>query len=237
MTNTQRSYPGGPMQDRDRYTDDYFADRFCNDPKRLASFRQEKALIHTHLRQGNALDVGCSTGEFIEFLRWEGSCYGMEVSDLAIKEAKTKGIHFDQDLFNSENFFDVIIYRGTIQHIETPFLFLKRSFFALKPGGFVIFLATPNANSPCYKIWNTLPFLDAPRNFFIPSDQTLKNAMINLGFHFVEVRYPYLQSPYASLWRDHLNFLLRLCGKDVKFPFWRNMMEMVFVKPNTNPLP
>ncbi len=237
MTEQMIHDTGVPPSDRDRYTDDYFDDRLHNDPQRLASFRQEAELIRAHLRQGTLLDVGCSTGEFLAFLRWEGTCYGMEVSDLAIREAKSRGVRFEHDLLNSDNFFDVIIYRGTIQHIETPFLYLKRSFAALKPGGYCVFLATPNTRSLYYTLWNTLPCLDEPRNFYIPSDRTLNNAMTNFGFRRVAIRYPYWHSPYAAPLRDHLRFLLRLGGAPVQFPFWRNMMEMVFVKPKPGDSP
>ena len=78
-------------------------------------------------------------------------------------------MRFDRDIFSESDFFDLVIIRGTIQHLDEPFLFLKHAFTALRPGGYLVFLATPNTNSPFYRLKKTLPFIDAPRNFYIPT--------------------------------------------------------------------
>lgn len=218
------------MNYNSHYDQSYFTHRMENDPKRLASFRSEKQFINQYITSGRLLDVGCSTGEFIASLNWKGETYGMEVSEIAIDIAQKKGIQFDKDIFNVKDFFDLIIFRGTIQHIDTPFLYLKQSYHALKPNGFVCFLATPNMNSIYYKLWNTLPFLDPKVNFWIPSDQTLMNTMAHFGFQLIQIRYPYVHSPYASFLKDHFNFIRKCFGAHVTFAFWRNSMELIFKK-------
>lgn len=212
------------------YDENYFKFRMGNDPKRQKCFLFEKKFINAHIRSGTLLDIGCSTGEFVKALEWDGIAYGMEISEFAKKYAKKNGIKFGKDIFNSKNYFDLIIFRGTIQHIDTPFLYLKQAFQALKPGGYVWFYA-PNANSMYYKIWNTLASLDPKINFYIPSDITLKNAMKNFGYEFTEIHYPYLDSPYASPVTDHLKFAMKLFGANVQFPFWRSIMYVMFRKP------
>lgn len=213
------------------YQQGYFTTRAGNDPKRQAAFVQDAALIRKYVQRGNLLDVGCSTGEFIDALQWQGDCYGMEISDFAAGEARKRGVRFETHLGNAADFFDLVVFRGTIQHVDTPFLYMKQASVALKPGGYMFFLATPNANSLYYKLWNTLPALDPKMNFFIPADHVLVNALKNFGFDPVETRHPYLESPYASPWRDHWNFVLKCLGRDVRFPFWRNMMDVVVRKP------
>jgi SAM-dependent methyltransferase len=209
----------------------YFKDRNNTDVKRQKSFELEKKFIHKYTNNGNLLDVGCSTGEFIKHLSWDGKCYGMEISEHAISVAKKNGIKFNKNIHNKD-FFDVIIYRGTIQHIDTPFLYLQKSYEALKPGGKLIFLATPNANSIYFKLWKTLPFLDIPKTiFYVPSDKWLINALDNIGFNFLDIQYPYLQSPYSNVFKDHFNFILKLFGVNVKFPFWGNMVNLIVEKP------
>ena len=213
------------------YPDSYFEGRLFTDLKRIESFKQEFRFISKYINQGKVLDIGCSSGEFLETIDWRGLRYGMEVSDLAIREAMKRNISFDKDIFNSEDYFDLIIYRGTIQHIETPFLYLKESFDSLKKGGLVAFLATPNSRSIYYKIWNTLPFLAPSLNFYIPSDKQLINAMENFGYEHVDIEYPYLNSPYASFFSDHIKFILKLLGFKVTFPFWKSSMNIIFKKP------
>jgi SAM-dependent methyltransferase len=212
------------------YPPDYFRDRLSNDPKRQKAYLSEKEFIHKYVSSGKLLDVGCSTGEFVTALNWQGDVYGVEISEYAKEYARKVGIRFDKDLFNSTNYFDLIIMRGVIQHIDTPFLYIKKAYESLQKGGYLVFLATPNANSVYYKLWNTLPFLDPPRNFYIPSDKGLIQALKNFGFKLIEIRYPYWASPYKSLMNDHLKFLLKLLGFNCKFPFWRNSMDLIAQK-------
>lgn len=212
------------------YPEEYFKDRLGNDPKRMASFRLEAQFINKYIDRGVLIDVGCSTGEFLDILRWEGEKYGMEVSDYAINTAKKKGIKFDKDILSCENFFDLIIYRGTIQHIETPLLYIQKSFKALKRGGYIVFLATPNADSIYYRLFKTLPFLDPPNNYYIPSETTLQQVLKNFGFKIIEKRFPYLESPYSKPFTDPVKFILRLFGVKTKFAFWDNMMEIIAQK-------
>jgi SAM-dependent methyltransferase len=213
------------------FTEEYFRNRRLNDPKRVKCFASERAFIKSVIRSGDLLDVGCSTGEMIKALEWDGDCYGMEISEHARKIAMEAGIRFDKPITEAQDAFDIIVFRGTIQHVDTPFLYLKCARKALRKGGKVVFLATPNANSIYFKLWSTLPFLDIPTtNYFIPHDKWLIQAMENFGFRLVKKRYPYLSSPYASPLRDHFRFLLKLFGAKVKFPFWRNSMDLIFEK-------
>lgn len=214
------------------FTEEYFRNRRGNDPKRAKCFESERAFIKSVISSGDLLDVGCSTGEMIQALQWDGACYGMEISEHARKIAMEAGIRFDKPITEAYEDFDIIIFRGTIQHVDTPFLYLKAAKKALRKGGKVVFTATPNANSIYFKLWNTLPFLDIPStNYFIPHDKWLIQAMENFGFRLVKKRYPYLESPYANPVSDHIKFVRKLFGAEVKFPFWRNSMDLIFEKP------
>jgi len=214
------------------FIEDYYKNRNLNDKKRHKAFKSEKQFLNKYISKGALLDVGCSTGEMLEAYEWTGEKFGMEISNEAIELAKKRNIKFEKDLFNSNNFFDCIIFRGTIQHIDTPFLYLKKSYTSLKKGGKVAFFATPNANSIYFKIWGTLPFLDLPStNFFIPHDKWLIQAMENIGFKLIDKRYPYWNSPYRRFVSDHIKFILKILGLNVEFSFWRNSMDLIFVKP------
>jgi len=211
---------------------EYFRERNLNDILRMKSFALEEKLVKKYVDSGNILDVGCSTGEMIEFYNWDGNAYGMEIVEHAINEAKTRNVSFDKDLTNTTEFFDAIIFRGTIQHVDTPFLYIKKAMMALKPGGFLVFLATPNADSIYFRLWKTLPFLDMPSaTYFIPHEKWFVQSVENFGFVLKEKRFPYVTSPYASLAKDHFKFLLKLLGFKTKFPFWRSSMELIFQKP------
>jgi SAM-dependent methyltransferase len=214
------------------YSNDYFKDRKLNNEKRLSSFNNERIFLRKFFNfDGIVCDVGCSTGEFLHTIGWSGKRYGMEVNLMAINEAKKKDISFNASILNKKNFFDVIVFRGTIQHLPDPFGYIERSYSALKKGGYIVFLATPNANSICYKIFNTSPLLDKTRNFFIPSDITLSNVLKMNNFKRIEIEFPYLNSPYSNLLLDHFNFLrCFFFSQKPNFPFWKNMMNVVAQK-------
>ena len=208
---------------------------YRSDPKREAWYRAERDRILVFKKSGKILDVGCGLGKFLEGFdpaRWER--FGVDVSDVAIREARERGIRvqdYERAYDYPGEFFDVIVFRGTVQHLDTPFEVIKRCILLLKPGGLIAFLSTPNSRGICYRLFGTLPFLDDRLNFLIPSDRMLRNILVNFGLDVTRVRYPYLETPYARPVRDHLGFLLRCLGVPVRFAFWGNLMEVYAVKP------
>jgi 2-polyprenyl-3-methyl-5-hydroxy-6-metoxy-1,4-benzoquinol methylase len=210
------------------YDNSYFENRNFEDKKRLKSFEQEKVWLQKYIQNGMVCDIGCSTGEFLSHIEWNGDKYGMEVNDKAIKMAQENGISFDKNILNQKEFFDLVIFRGTIQHVPNPFLYIQKSYESLKNGGFIVFLATPNMGSLYYKLFDTLPMLDNSRNFYIPSEKTLSNALKNFGFEVVEVEKPYITSPYANILTDHLRFIKKAIFRtNDKFAFWGNSMNII----------
>ncbi len=214
------------------YSDSYFKKRLLNDSTRIRSFQKEKYFIKkfTSLNK-RVCDVGCSTGEFLASIEWKGPKYGIEINKKAILHAKKNGIKFDRNILNTSNFFDVIIFRGTIQHLENPFNYLASAQSSLKKGGYVFFLATPNINSLHYKFFNDLPALDAKRNFYLPSKSSIINLMKIYNFKLIDSEYPYLDSGYDKPLINFLCFFLKIFGLYKKnIPFPGNMMNLVFKK-------
>ncbi|MCZ6775498.1 MAG: class I SAM-dependent methyltransferase [Ignavibacteria bacterium] len=181
------------------------------------------------------LDVGCGLGLFLKLFdstKWQK--HGIDISDVAVAQARARGIivkDYDFGYDYPHEMFDVIVFRGSIQHLDTPFAVIKKCVTLLKSGGLMAFLSTPNCNSICYRLFGSLPFLTPELNFLIPSDTMLTNALTNFGLEVVGVRYPYLETPYARPFRDHAFFLVRCLGIRVKFAFWKNIMEVYAMKP------
>lgn len=179
---------------------------------------------------GNVLDIGCGTGGFLSQFGTHWIKYGIEISDFARRVAQQKGIVTNFEL--RDNFFDLIIFRGTLQHIPDPISKIEECYYWLKEEGGLIFLATPNTNSIYYKLFNNLPMLGESYNFLLPSDIMLKQILVNFGFKIKGLEYPYKNTPYAFPARDILLFVLKLLKirKDVEFPFYRSVMECYAVK-------
>jgi SAM-dependent methyltransferase len=227
------------MTAAEKYDAAFFRSRQGNDPLRARAFAQEKALIAERLggdvfSRGRVLDIGCSTGEFLQALGWDMSrAWGMEVGEFAREKARAAGVSFDRDVFGERDFFDLIVLRGTIQYLPSPFEYLYAAHRALKPGGW-LFLTAPNTNSAYYRRFGTLPFLEEDLHFWIPCDTSLRMVLRNAGFADVEVRYPYWSSPYARPLRDHLQFLTKwIFRTGHRFPFWRNIMYVFAKKPGS----
>ena len=218
------------MNNKDMWPDEKFINRDSNDPKRLEQFQLDINFIRKYIISGTVCDVGCSTGEFFKNVEWYGQIYGIEINDYARSKAQPF-IKFDKDIFTEMDFFDLVVFRGTIQHVEEPFYMIKNAHESLKPGGYICFLATPNANSIFYRVKKTLPFIDWVTNYYIPGDKELSNVLKNYGFEIVSIEYPYLKTPYCNLILDHLKFILNLIpGVYFKHAFWKSSMQIMAVK-------
>ncbi len=153
--------------------------------------------------------------------RW--TKYGVEVSEHARTLCEQKGISFD--LPPGDGWCDLVLLRGSLQHLDRPIQALFDAHRRLRPGGWLVALATPNAGGLVYGLFQELPALDPPRNFVVFSDRVLRQCLLNVGFREPRFHYPYRETPYASPGRDFARFGLRLLGIRRPFAFWRNTME------------
>jgi SAM-dependent methyltransferase len=212
-----------------KFPNSYFKDRFNCNNLRLRQFKIDKLLIQKFIKNGKICDVGCSTGEFLYNIGWKKHVYGMEINKYAKKEAR-KFINFKKNITNQKNYFDIVVFRGTIQHLDDPFNFLKKSYASLKKGGWLILLSVPNANSILFKIKKTLPVLykEDKRIYYIPRDNELLNVLKNYNFKIKKIEYPYLNTPYKNLMLDHIKFLLNIFFfKFYPHAFWMSSMNIV----------
>ena len=197
--------------------------------RRQRMYRQELARIQHYVPHfahgGNVLDIGCGTGAFLSLWGTTWQKYGIELSDYASHCARQRGVvtAFDP----RDNFFDVIVFRGTLQHIPDPLYKISECYYWLKPGGAIIFLATPNTHSPVYRLFQNLPMIKEPLNFLLPSDKMLLQILTNFGFKDIYFYYPYRGTPYAQPVKNIIAFALRLLRIKTKtnFAFFHNVLE------------
>lgn len=221
------------MQNKDnKFPNDYFLDRRGNNKLRLKQFELDKKFITRYKKKGTICDVGCSTGEFLSHIKWEGEKYGMEINHYA-KKIASSFINFEKNIFTEKNFFDLVVFRGTIQHVEDPFYMIRKTHEALKKDGYIIFLATPNIESILYKLKNTLPVFYNYEDtiYYRPSFQALTNLLKNYNFEVIEVNFPYINTPYSDFAGDHFKFLKNIFSKNFyPHPFWGSMMNIIAKK-------
>jgi len=218
------------MSLRDRFFGSNYFTVYGNDPNRLQMYLAERARIESYKPSGRILDIGCGIGAFLDVFpadKWER--YGVDISQYAIDKARERGIYVN-DIEHSykypPEYFDVVVFRGSLQHLPYPFKTIQECIMLMAPGALMVFLSTPNTNSPYFRRFGTLPILTPNINILQPSDVMMRHALQNLGLEVFEIRFPYLDTPYARPLTDHLYYLLSFIGIRKKFAFWRTSMEI-----------
>ncbi len=223
------------MASQDLYSDSYFLSRNMNDARRLRSFQLEKEFLEKHRSFGGSVcDVGCSTGEFLEAIKWPGTRFGIEPNERASAMAESRHVQVVSNLAEINVPLDCVILRGTLQHVPDPFLLMKEAHSRLKPGGHLAILATPNSGGLAYRIFQDLPALDPPRNYWTPSVRQVKSVGENLGFLLEDWEAPYWSSPYRH-WLDFPRFFAKLLfpARVEMHAFPGNMFNAILTKPNS----
>lgn len=100
------------------------------------------------------LDIGCGNGEVLFQLKKQGfkNGYGLDISKLFIKKAKTRGLKnvysYDGKKFPfNNNYFDLVGSFNVLEHTPNPEEFIKQQVKLLKKNSLII-IACPNFLSP-----------------------------------------------------------------------------------------
>jgi SAM-dependent methyltransferase len=213
------------------YEREYF-EQYYNDPKRAKMYLLEhKRILEYFPNGGTILDVGCGVGGFLSVFDDRWTKYGVEPSEFARDIAAKKNITIlhSIDIVDFEQF-DVVVFRGSLQHINFPMASLVHAARSLKPGGLLVILATPDIDSLVYKLWGRLPALDAPRNWILFGGKFLSNILQRLEFEQIKILHPYLNTPYANPISDFFKFFISIFFGWRPFAFPGNQMEIYAVK-------
>jgi|GEM_PF-6347041 len=108
-----------------------------------------------NLKRKKLLDTGCSSGVFLRLCeKFEIQTFGVEISKLAIEEAKlqTSAKLFQLDISNEKlpfrsNTFDIITCFDVIEHVKNINFYIKEAKRVLKKNG-IFYIITPNGKQP-----------------------------------------------------------------------------------------
>jgi len=125
------------------------------------------------------LDFGCGTGWFTAELAQYGRATGIDLSEVAIAEARASYPHVPYiagNLYDTtfpDQHFDVVVSQEVVAHVESPAVYLDMIGRILKPNGYLIITS---ANRLVIERWDYGPDPDAHIKFF-PTRRSFKRML------------------------------------------------------------
>ncbi len=182
-----------PAKIMDFYKKDYYYDDRLYDPMNLIKAKLLYKEIKNYLLNGSVLDIGCSKGFLLNFLKEKKlQLHGIEPSKDAVKFAwdnfKIKITHgyFDSVMIKN-NYYENIIAIDIIEHFINPPNILKKIYQILKKNG-VLIIETPNIASLYFVIskkrWMGF---DLPFHIYYFTPATLTKLLKSVGFSKIVV--------------------------------------------------
>jgi 2-polyprenyl-3-methyl-5-hydroxy-6-metoxy-1,4-benzoquinol methylase len=164
-----------------------------NSPHR---WRARKAALAPYKQSGALLDIGCSSGAFLESLQGE-TCRGeswklhgieMSAESARIAQARSGAEVFVGDVLDApfrRESFDVITCFDVLEHLYEPRKVLSRASAWLKPGG-IFYVLVPNVDCAEARVFGSYWHgLELPRHLFHYSPKSLAFLAESVGLRKV----------------------------------------------------
>jgi SAM-dependent methyltransferase len=188
------SHPPMPQEMHQHYTDAYhklISAAGQNSPDARWGFR--KVAIEQYKKSGAILDLGCSSGSFLQYMGKESwKLHGIEMSAEGAREAEaTTGAQvFTGDILDApfpNESFDVITCFDVLEHLYNPRAILARVGEWLKPGG-IFYVLVPNIECAEARVFGTYWHgLELPRHLFHYSPASLEFLAKTAGLQVVSL--------------------------------------------------
>ena len=209
---------------------------------RNIQYYNDRGLIQKYISKGSVLDVGCGGGYFLSKFSKNFKKTGLDIdsrsAEVGRKKFKIKIINKNLGNEKLRNKFDLIIFRGVIEHLYDPKKAIQRASNLLKRKGYLYFCATPNVQSfsawlyrSKWNLWHPVQHI----NIF--SVETLWKLCGKNKFNKIDEKYEYLETPYANPIKDYKkikNFIILKNKKknhnSLSPPFWGNMLSLILQK-------
>jgi SAM-dependent methyltransferase len=205
------SSPPKPEEMHLHYTDAYhklISAGGLNSPHR---WRARKAALTPHRSSGALLDLGCSSGTFLEFMKGEPwRLYGIEMSAEGARTAEERSGAkvFVGDILDAQfppESFDVITCFDVFEHLYEPWKVMVHVSEWLKPGG-IFYVLVPNVDSAEARVFGSYWHgLELPRHLFHYSPASLKFLAQSAGLREVSLetrRNPAVGTSLRYVWDD-----------------------------------
>jgi 2-polyprenyl-3-methyl-5-hydroxy-6-metoxy-1,4-benzoquinol methylase len=167
---------------------------------RIWNNRYKRKTIEKYKKNGNILDYGCGTGEFLLEMNVSGwKTYGYEPLTKAANIARNHGLNILKSLQNYQGGADIITLWHVLEHIHDARGIIKTLQQIMAPEAYLI-IAVPNYQSFDAKIFkqNWVAF-DAPRHLYHFTPETMTLFLESMNFQIVSYKTLYFDPWYNSL--------------------------------------
>ena len=205
------SNPPKPSEMHLHYTDAYHKLISAAGENSPSRWRDRLQMLRQHKQSGAMLDLGCSSGGFLRFLRGDSwKLYGIEMSVECAKkaEASTGADVFVGDILDAPfqpECFDVITCFDVLEHLFEPRRVMDKVAKWLKPEG-IFYVQVPNIDSAEARVFGTYWHgLELPRHLFHYSPASLRFLAESAGLHEVSLetrRNPAVGTSLRYVWDD-----------------------------------
>ena len=205
------SHPPKPAEMNLHYTDAYHKLISASGENSPVRWKDRKAALTQWKQSGALLDMGCSSGSFLESLKSEPwKLYGIEMSAEGAETAEARSgakVYVGNILdapFPRESF-DVITCFDVLEHLYEPQLVMARVGEWLKPGG-IFYVLVPNVDSAEARLFGSYWHgLELPRHLFHYSPGSLKFLAESAGLREASLetrRNPAVGTSLRYVWDD-----------------------------------
>lgn len=155
--------------------------------------------------KAKVLEIGCSTGDFLAFIR-DTSYFrveGIEISQYAAEKAKKEHklrvqVANINDCSLPRNTYDLVIMKYVLEHLHHPSAALKKISNSLKEGG-VLVLWVPNYNGIVNHLFGRYWYgLDIPRHLFNFTPETIEKILKLNNFEIKKVEHDLAPNDFIS---------------------------------------
>lgn len=205
--------------------------------QRSKMYELEFNLVHQYSKKTNVLDVGCSGGYFLDIFKKYGyKCYGVEFGVEAAKKYQIWVGDFPE--IHIEKKFDLIIFRGVIEHISYPRVYLDKAISLLDKDALFYLTSTPNSNAFCCELFKENWNQHEPEAHLMHFNSSHFDEYFKTnGFVKVTQHNFYEETPYADVEEDILKVAkaidLKRENRKIEFKspaFYGNMMSLLYRK-------
>jgi len=232
-----------------KYYDDYQEQHEVDEVRRKKMYQLEYSWIRPYLSQTGKLrhltilDVGCGDGSFAWLCTYflGTTLYGVEVGKKAREKAERNFHHvwsMDLTCVQTEHRFDLIIFRGSIEHMAQPRETLDKAISLLKDNGMIFITSTPNSDCIAAKVFGIHWNQHKPKSHLMHFKPKLFDEYFRKnGFKKLGEKFFYEETPYADVKPDICTMAYAIENRDLTKnlsiicpPFYGTLMTLLYRK-------